>query len=144
MARLTVPPFQFVQPLAQLHPYLKEAVRDLDRHGFCILDAGMFSDRGRPSSLITSDQLELFREACRGVSIEHDRNLAMGQISNLSEGALAYLAERTEAAYADEDFAVMLDRANAPGTVNEDEYVEDEDGKGILEETGQTIPIKAE
>lgn len=139
MTRFTVPPFQFVQPLPQLPKDLKEAVQDLDRHGFCILDAELCQRR-----FMSASQLEMFREACRKVSIEKDRNLVQGEIGNLSEGALAYLAERTEQPYAEGDFAVLLDRANAPGTVNEDEYVEDEDGKGILEETGQTIPIKAE
>lgn len=137
-------PFQFIMPAAQLHPYLKEAVQDLDRHGFCILDAGMFSDRGRPASLITAAQLEMFRQACRLVSVEKDRNLVMGMIGALSSGALAYLADRTQVPYADSDFAVLLDRADAPGTVNEDEYLEDVDGHGVLEEAGQEIPVKPE
>jgi hypothetical protein len=133
-------PFQFVMPAAQLHPYLKKAVQDLDRHGFCILDAEFVETRG----VISAAQREMFREACRRVSIEKDRNLVMGEISNLSEGALSYLADRTQVPYADEDLAVLLDRANAPGTVNEDEYTEDADGHGVLEETGQEIPVKPE
>lgn len=135
-----VEPFQFFMPAAQLHPYLKEAVQDLDRHGFCILDGELVVERG----IVTAAQLEMFREACRRVSIEQDRDLVMGEISSLSEGALAYLAERTQVPYDDQDFAVLLDRANAPGTVNEDEYAEDPDGKGLLEETGQKMPVKAE
>lgn len=133
-------PFQFLMPAAQLHPYLKKAVQDLDRHGFCILDGELVVERG----IVTAAQLEMFREACRRVSIEKDRDLVMGEISDLSEGAMAYLAERTKVPYGDQDFAVLLDRANAPGTVNEDEYVEDPDGKGLLEETGQEMPVKAE
>jgi hypothetical protein len=133
-------PFQFVMPAAQLHSYLKEAVQDLDRHGFCILDAELVVERG----IVTAAQLEMFREACRRVSLEKDRNLVMGTMGTMLPGALAYLAERTEEAYDDEDFAVLLDRANAAGTVNEDEYVEDDDGHGVLEETGQEIPVKPE
>ena len=139
MSNLIVP-FQFRMPVAQLHPYLKEAVQDLERHGFCILDHELVVERG----VVTSAQLELFREACRKVSIEKDRDLVMGEISNLSEGALQYLAARTEAAYTAQDFAGLLDRANAPGTVNSEEYAEDPDGKGLLEETGQEMPVKAE
>ena len=135
-----VEPFQFVMPAAQLHPYLKEAVQDLDRHGFCILDAEFVETRG----IISAAQRELFREACRHVSIEKDRNLVIGTIGSLSEGALAYLAARTEVSYADGDLVVLLDRANAPGTVNEDEYLEDADGHGVLEETGQKVTVKPE
>ena len=135
-----VEPFQFVMPSAQLHPYLKAAVADLDKHGFCILDKEFVLERG----IVTAAQLEMFREACRQVSIEKDRNLVIREIGHLTQDALSYLAERTEASYDDQDLAVLLDRANAPGTVNDDEYAEDDDGHGVIEETGQKIPIKTQ
>lgn len=139
MTRFIVPPFQFVQPLAQLHPYLKEAVRDLEEHGFAIISAQLIVDR----TICTDAQIEMLREAVRKISIEKDRNLTVGMIGELSESALTYLAALTEQTYEDGDYAILLDRKGGAGTLPE-AYVEDKDGHGVLEETGQTIPIKAE
>ena len=106
-------PHQFRQPVAQLHPYLKECVHDLEKHGFCHISAQLIEDRG----ICTSDQLEMFREACRNVSNELDRELKF-----------------EDKAYAP-DLAVYLAEKNEPGDLPDDPYVEDPDGKGVLETT---------
>ena len=61
---------QFVRPRTQLNPDLRECVRDLDTKGFCIVPDELIQ-----TNRFNHDQLEMFRECCRLVSIEHDRNL---------------------------------------------------------------------
>lgn len=133
MAELILP-FQFSRPMTALHERFKAHVKDLEKHGFCILPADMVGDR----AMCGAQQLELFREACRQVSLDQDRNLVISFVGHLSESALCYLAERTQATYDDGDLAILLDRENAQGTLPES-FVEDEDGKGVLEETGRTL-----
>ena len=105
---LWVPP-QFARARAQLHPDLRELVRDLERHGFCIM----------PAELIVMNrhlhaQLECFREALREVSNEKGQNLIIDDMT------------------LDPDLLVALAPRGKDGTLPET-YVEDSDGEGVMD-----------
>jgi len=109
-------PPQFYMPVAQLHPYLRECVRDLEHHGFCIVHSDLILDKG----ICTHDQLEMFREACRNVSNEKDRNLIVDDLT------------------AEPDLLIQLAPKGKDGSMPE-EYVEDKDGKGVMAPKGEPL-----
>ena len=82
---------QFVRPKTQLNTELHRCVKDLDQFGFCIVPDELIRQ-----NRFNHDQLELFRECCRIVSNEHDRNLIISDDidpPNLVVGLVDYGAD---------------------------------------------------
>lgn len=67
-------PFIFVDPYQMLPAYLKGCVRDLAKHGFCLVEDGFIREMGGGDPR-TAAILQAFQECCRKVSIDTDQNL---------------------------------------------------------------------
>lgn len=137
-------PFLFDRPEAQLPPNLKELCRDLRTHGFCIFRDEMIEEM---SYRVTQGQIKqgasrkgqmyevgrklaMFREACRMISIEKSQNLILQNVTG--ENGLSHLF-------------IVLAPVNHPGSMPEEPYIEDKDGKGVhtketVEKPGDTGP----
>lgn len=105
-------PFQFSRPSTQMHPYWKECLKSLDRHGWCIVRDELMVDR----VIGTAEQIELFRESCRHLSIEKDQEI-VGSEHVMPPHLVLSFAPQGQA-----------------GSMPDDAYIEDSDGMGIMGE----------
>lgn len=121
MTRLWIPP-QFRRPTARLHPYLKECVRDLKKHGFCVVAGDLIIDKHIASGV----QMEMFREACRSVSNETGQNLLVDPHALERPGDWPWKGKAG-------DLLVALLPPGMEGTLPDEKGVPlDADGKGVL------------
>jgi hypothetical protein len=104
------------RPTVGLKPYLSAAVRDLERHGFCFIDAEHLAENSNPDDTV-GEQLERFTQACRAVSNEKDQELLISDDANPPHLTVALAPKGCE--------------GTMPGT-----WAEDADGKGLVEKLG--------